>query len=326
MFKHPRLPERIDFIWFGGVPKSARLDSIKETKVNNPNYSVKLWISNQLVSPTELGELKCFCLENNIELIDFDDPNNSAELFNIDLIKDFLSQGKDTTKKNQAIRHWLAASDLLRVALMYQYGGHYFDAKIVATNLDKIVAPKGFLLPLGENVKLPLHSMNFHLLASQPGRKIFLRLAKSQRLRFITAFTKPEGNDYFYKLNVWKRDLSIGEQHYATVLLTGSFHDEAYSELKNFDNNNPDDVEAVRFPENDHITLKKEMTRIEFPTARDVSTAAQNFAGKCTLLNEEQKKYLTDDSDRNVNKLEVLCIQQESTDTSKLSPPNVRSL
>ena len=119
------IPNTIHLIWFGSWPpkadnSEAYLDNIKNWKVFNPNYSVKLWTSSASQTTDEQHEMQGFCAENGITLQDINENKSD----NYTHVKEWLT----STKLGRP--RFAAASDVLRLIVLEDEGGHYFDTDI----------------------------------------------------------------------------------------------------------------------------------------------------------------------------------------------------
>ena len=123
------IPNIIHIIWFGSIPKYEYLENIRKWKTFNPGFKVKLWTSSKSMSEEEMTGMRRFCQKHEIESIDIE-SDAYLGYKNIEAIKEFLQ------KAEIGLPRFAAASDILRLSILFQEGGHYFDTDI--TPLDTI--------------------------------------------------------------------------------------------------------------------------------------------------------------------------------------------
>src|SRR3990167_8518521 len=139
-----RIPKIAHRIWFGDgfTPKYQKYMRLLATL--NPDYTVKLWSDPGTMSETAYRFLQMFCKENHIELRNIREHN---ELINYDLIMEEL----DTAPQRFSYRrlHYVRASDIARISILFEQGGIYTDADTKMTKpFQEFQAKYGVLLKL----------------------------------------------------------------------------------------------------------------------------------------------------------------------------------
>ena len=122
---HQNIPNTIHLIWFGSWPpkadnSEAYLDNIKNWKVLNLNYGVKLWTSSASQTTDEQHKMRDFCADNGITLQNINENKSDSYTH----VKEWLA----STKLGRP--RFAAASDVLRLIVLEDEGGHYFDTDI----------------------------------------------------------------------------------------------------------------------------------------------------------------------------------------------------
>ena len=129
--KTKEMPNKTFLIWFGKkLPENFEIthqdrtivinywDNVVAHKNKNPNTEVHLIISKKLMEEKEFNRLKAKCEQANIILINFDE--NYKNCLNRDVVESFLKNPQD----------YACASDALRLALLFEQGGRYFDTDL----------------------------------------------------------------------------------------------------------------------------------------------------------------------------------------------------
>jgi hypothetical protein len=122
------IPKIIHLIWFGSWPPKADkcenyLKNIQQWKILNPNFCVNLWTSDSTLTTAEMTEMRVFCEQNHIVLKNINE-HQYQHYPNIQLSKEWLSS------RSIGLPRFAAASDVLRIGILEQEGGHYFDLDI----------------------------------------------------------------------------------------------------------------------------------------------------------------------------------------------------
>ncbi len=114
-----KIPRAIHLIWFGDPLTDSFFKKIGEWKRKNKNYTVILWVENE---ERKLYYLRR-CCENDalVEAISL----KQNDIANYALIIKYLEE-----------KNFWAASDLLRINLLFSYGGCYFDFDVSPVNLN----------------------------------------------------------------------------------------------------------------------------------------------------------------------------------------------
>lgn len=147
------IPKIINLVWLGSVPDEELLENAENWKKNNPNYDVRIWIDSSLYQfpddikkekeiSKQVKKIDKWAKKNNITIVDISPEEyrsksvrkcknilHNEEVFQ--LLKEstlFNFYNDEVTGDN---KNYAAASDILRVAILFLYGGFYFDAKDV---------------------------------------------------------------------------------------------------------------------------------------------------------------------------------------------------
>lgn len=199
------IPRIAHYIWLGGtLPEYAR-SNIVSFQANNQDWQVNIWSDNparlrnnmidQGLSETAMGRIN---IANVNDALEHAPPHLRRDL-----------SGVYAREVSGPYRNYAAASDLLRLAVLYQHGGLYMDT-------DVYVDPSAPLGPINA-VRSPASQVLFaeltgsgqgnHLLASQPGASGMARLlgrAVDSYVRDISVlkrqggyFTAAPGEDHF---------------------------------------------------------------------------------------------------------------------------------
>lgn len=125
-FKDKEIERNTFLIWFGPtVPRELRLPESDQTvdylanvflhKKLNPEINVHLVVSKKLMDDSYYAWLQAECEKNKVILTNYDEEYKNC--LNHDIIEKFLEDKKD----------YVCASDILRLSLLFQQGGRYFD-------------------------------------------------------------------------------------------------------------------------------------------------------------------------------------------------------
>ena len=120
------IPNVIHKIWFGHLPDRYR-DSIINWKKTNYRYEVKLWCSLDILTDSQKEHLINFCQASGVILCNIDEDRFSSYP-NIDIVRAWLKIPDDLVGKNR----FAPASDILRVSVLEEEGGHYSDTDVDA--------------------------------------------------------------------------------------------------------------------------------------------------------------------------------------------------
>jgi hypothetical protein len=121
------VPKVINFIWVGKPIPDKYEQNIKRWAELNPTYQFQLWVDSTLLKDhraTPAQESQRFTSHKNIKVIDLVKDPLYQKMNNRRYFEDELS--------GQA-KNYAAASDILRVEILYQYGGIYFDTDTYPT-------------------------------------------------------------------------------------------------------------------------------------------------------------------------------------------------
>ena len=145
-----RVPKMLHFIWVGGPIPDRYKDNITRWHQNNPDYTIHLWIDTDSTKPEQVEEAKREADELVLSV--------SGRLHNLGggdatfLTDPMLKNGvfyQDEVTGQRA--NYAAASDILRLEILFRLGGVYVDTDTLSTDvpLGDIDAPEGFVKPKG---------------------------------------------------------------------------------------------------------------------------------------------------------------------------------
>lgn len=189
----PKLPEALEVKTNNGSTKTKNYwENVVNHKNKNPNEHIHLIVSKKLMGD-EFNVLKTKCEKEEIILIDFDE--NYKNCLNRDLVEHFLENPRD----------YVCASDVLRLGLLFDQGGRYFDVdlEILRSYYEtekriRAYGPKAFL-PTQEKQTYGFsifsnHNQNaieFHALQTcqkHPFFLLFLAASRYYSLKLINAY------------------------------------------------------------------------------------------------------------------------------------------
>jgi Glycosyltransferase sugar-binding region containing DXD motif len=116
------IPKIAHRIWFGEPFPMNYQENLKALAKLNPDYKVKLWSDPATMSEESYNQLLKLCNEENIQLYNV---REHTELINYALIIEEL----DTSRNDEVHKrlHYVRASDIARIAILYNEGGIYTD-------------------------------------------------------------------------------------------------------------------------------------------------------------------------------------------------------
>ncbi|MBA3535909.1 MAG: hypothetical protein H0T84_04770 [Tatlockia sp.] len=201
-----KVPKKLHAIWLGGILEQPCKKNIEDWKNKNPDYEMNVWIdsSTYLSGNNEESQrqkdqyiqFKNWATLNKITINDINphpqdsDQNliNRSEIFNeIPSKKYYLDELRDPGS------NYAAASDILRVEILYREGGVYFDARDVypADPLGTLnVSEEGILVRgWGNN---SIRSINNDLMASIPAGKIISAYRQAIKENYDVLYSQDE--------------------------------------------------------------------------------------------------------------------------------------
>ena len=180
------VPKKIHFIWMGKNIPAEYIDNIRSFAARNPDYELNLWFEspsrfNQTFARMDGAAFK-FKFRNLSEIISEMSPQMQA-LF--------------TRERVGLYPNFAAASDILRLYLLYKEGGVYLDTDIRATeDLSEKKRPQGFGQLEAKNGLLynvwfepdcHFPRFNNNLVAGIPGAASIKSLIDEMQIRYSTA-------------------------------------------------------------------------------------------------------------------------------------------
>ncbi|PXX73314.1 Mannosyltransferase OCH1 and related enzymes [Pseudomonas sp. LAMO17WK12:I10] len=213
------VPMEAHYVWEGGnIPKSA-LRNILYFKETNPDYTVNIWTSRPMAIESTWNAL----MDNESDAIGRHLATRALIMKGIrirsssDLLSDFSKVYPNSNKvesivereKNGPYKNYASASDIIRLVILYTYGGLYMDADVaVGENIG----------PLSTKTGIAIHQMHE---------------MTSNGVMASTRQSRPVGNlldgivDSYYNgsvssdnMKMWKDKRSSGEKFYSRKLLT----------------------------------------------------------------------------------------------------------
>lgn len=227
------IPNRLHFVWLGSsIPNSLDYPYRRRLllwRQKNPQYQVFIWTDRKA---GDLERLQSWAEKNEILVQTIEQLQWGTEQ---EAIRVLLAQ-----------KYFANASDLLRMRILYQWGGIYLDLDV-----SPCVIPLNFQAPLGILLKLQkseevLYSVSMYAIASHPGHEL-LQLALwegEQNMQLLQ--TLPDLDDRQHE------DPTV--RYGATLALTGDIIRPALAQVAGF------------FPEQGYPwTLGLEWMRFFFP-------------------------------------------------------------
>ncbi|MGQ3888738.1 TcdA/TcdB catalytic glycosyltransferase domain-containing protein [Legionella sp. CNM-1927-20] len=147
------IPNIIHAVWLGKPPSADVLNNVRDWKITNSTFDVKLWIDSSTYTEEEklkeLPKLLEWAKENKVIICDISLPKEASkdnivgeqELYSEMPGKQFFEDELSGEYRNLA-----AASDILRAEILYKQGGIYIDAKDMLPNAP---IPQNFNLKFG---------------------------------------------------------------------------------------------------------------------------------------------------------------------------------
>lgn len=174
------IPKKLHAIWVGGILRDAGKNNIAAWKKLNPEYEANVWIdsSTYLVGDSpeakkqkeEYLQFKKWAKDNKINILDINP--NSTEKDPYVIKRPTMFEGMKSAKYyadelKDPGSNYAAASDILRVEILYHEGGVYFDAEdifpnqsryhkgthILGSSLGQLTAKQGLLVRSIDNEK-----------------------------------------------------------------------------------------------------------------------------------------------------------------------------
>ncbi len=194
-------PTRVHVIWFGSIPLNTlehpHRRRIVEWAEFNPNWDVWLWTDRQ---HRECIQIDKWCQENGVR--------------HITVWRDAILWGTEQSTIGELLSDgfYANASDLLRLRILYQWGGVYVDVDVEPSTLPEMDLPLGIGLLL-KNRENRLESIAPHVIAAVQGQEL-LQIALWQGVsncQIQKQMTEPD-----YRLSP-----SRTHQYGGTLVLTG---------------------------------------------------------------------------------------------------------
>lgn len=156
------IPNILHAIWLGGFPDVKTKKNIANWKITNPHYEVNLWVDSSTYpddAKESLFDLINWAKKNDITICDINPKprwifsnetsyKNESDIYRGMKDKNInLQQYFDDELNGQHINYG-AASDILRIEILYRIGGVYFDANDIFPNEkmeSHIKTKEGFL-------------------------------------------------------------------------------------------------------------------------------------------------------------------------------------
>jgi len=170
------IPNNLHFIWVGGQAPPKQMDNFCRWVEENPAYEITFWTEACLAEESALTVYRTLQQSSSIPIIDIARSDASFKieserndgrhsLIFISPITN-LPHFCDMAQVYEEIHTWRnygAASDILRIAVLHEYGGIYmdFDTYSKGSSLPtNIIAPKGILFGGANPEEGTMHNTN----------------------------------------------------------------------------------------------------------------------------------------------------------------------
>lgn len=174
------VPEIAHWFWTGNPMSQDNLSNIIDFARHNPHHKLNLWTDKAAPlhrALIERGETLGFSLLDRIEV------RNHAEAFEGDWVG-ITSRQKTALQSivgreiNGTYSNPAAASDVVRLAVLYRFGGAYFDADVKFSGPvpSGLTSPRGLLLDIRPDRKSELPNS---VMAAAPGSEVVGKLLKT---------------------------------------------------------------------------------------------------------------------------------------------------
>ena len=176
------LPPHLHLIWLSGIPPNTEKLPYRQRLLQwrglNPKWSISLWSD---VQGAEQEQLKQWCETNSIELRAIHEQvqwGGEYSVFQEECVRKF----------------YVTASDLLRLRVLYQWGGFYADFDVVPRRLPAGQLPLGIALVIVKR-KDRVNSILPHAIAAYAGHPILQMALWEAQTNFKLMETLPN-EDY----------------------------------------------------------------------------------------------------------------------------------
>lgn len=168
------VPKKLHAIWLGGILREAGKKNIAMWKKANPDYEMNIWIDSStfltdfspaaLEQKKEYLQFKQWAKENKVIINDINPDVMDAELQNhSDIFNNMKSQVFYQQEIASPGANFGAASDILRVEILFNEGGVYYDCEDVSPEI-----PLKYL-PAWEKDELPLMGLRDLVVSEKSG-------------------------------------------------------------------------------------------------------------------------------------------------------------
>lgn len=152
-----KFPNRIHAIWLGNPLGKEGRKNLEAWKGKNPSAEICLWIDSSLFLPgddkngCDYSDLKEWAKINQILIADLAIPEDKSDLVvkgKLSFYEKMLSKSFYGDEVNGKYKNLAAASDILRLEILYQLGGIYIDVVDVFPgdkSIENLTSPFGFL-------------------------------------------------------------------------------------------------------------------------------------------------------------------------------------
>ena len=214
-------------VWFGSALPEKYRDNLLLLKQKNPAYRVWLHSDPDTMAKKEWKSLQQFCSKNDIFLFNI----RKEKLVNGDLIQQELENSKKRTTVFEKRLCYVRASDIARLAIIYQYGGIYTDTDLRPINgFGNLFAAEGFLQTYygkgeeGKTSKTLVYDLAYDFMAGIPGAEFYRIALAVIRANYNVLKISPAPERWLYV-----PDIHLMED--AIVALTGGATHHAYNYL-----------------------------------------------------------------------------------------------
>ncbi|MBX3259288.1 MAG: hypothetical protein KIS78_06115 [Labilithrix sp.] len=240
-----RIPKSLHFIWMGKNLPRKYLRNIAFWAARNPDYVVNLWTNRAMRIAGTLA-------------MNDDIPSFAHRIRTLDeLVVPRVLEGIVVREMNGPFNNFAAASDVLRLVILFAEGGVYLDTDVVCTRgqtlrnitfaprLGQLSSPRGFLVASGHaaNHSVPQNAV----MASCPQSLIVFNIALAISRNYREGFGSPD-DSWGAKRVPARADDAYANRRLMTIGMSGpSVVEEVLAKLRLVDRDRVIDP-LVRFP------------------------------------------------------------------------------
>lgn len=182
------IPKTLFSIWFGSTLPEENKQKIIAALAHNPDYKYCIYSDKSTMKESDWQLTQLFCKEHKIRLIDL--PDYIDSLINKHMVVFELNTSKSKLTEAGKKIHYARASDNLRLGLLYQNGGVYFEMDLLAEKgFGTLNAPQETLLARNNSITesvpdIPFKNryytlVQYYFIASLPGSQLIYTAIKA---------------------------------------------------------------------------------------------------------------------------------------------------